>query len=363
MTVSGDSTALRAGEELDLAALGCYLREHLISQSADTKIEIAQFPGGHSNLTYRVRYGEQAFVLRRPPIGPVAPTAHDMPREYKLLAVINPHFPLAPKPILLCEDPAIIGAPFYLMQRRRGIIVRFKVPEQIGENLELRRQLSETVVDTLAALHAVDIQATGIVKIGKPEGFVARQIHGWAERWRRAKTGELAEMDQVIGWLEERIPEKTTHDATIVHNDFKLDNIMLDLEDPARVVALLDWEMCTIGDPLIDVGLLLTYWTMRGRTGESETGDRNNSLRAVTNGPGWLSRQEIIGRYEAGTGRDLSRIVFYETFARFKVAVVIQQIYLRYLQGQTHDQRFRNFDRLVRELVHEALELAEQSRI
>jgi aminoglycoside phosphotransferase (APT) family kinase protein len=363
MAASNDSAAVRAGEELDLAALDRYLRGNLIEFDLTTQIEVAQFPGGHSNLTYRVGYGEQEFVLRRPPIGPVAPTAHDMPREYKLLAAINPHFPLAPKPMLLCEDPAIIGAPFFLMERRRGFIVRFKVPEQIGERLELRKQLSETVVDTLVALHAVDIQATGIVKIGKPEGFVARQIHGWAERWRRSKTGELTEMDQVIGWLEERIPENTTHDATIVHNDFKLDNIMLDLEDPARVVALLDWEMCTVGDPLIDVGLLLTYWTMRGRTGESETADQNNSLRAVTNGPGWLSRQEIIGRYEAGTGRDLSRIVFYETFARFKVAVVIQQIYFRYVQGQTRDERFRNFDALVKELIQEALELAERSRI
>jgi aminoglycoside phosphotransferase (APT) family kinase protein len=363
MAASNDSAAVRAGEELDLAALDRYLRENLIEFDLTAQIEVAQFPGGHSNLTYRVRYGEQEFVLRRPPIGPVAPSAHDMPREYKLLSVINPHFPLAPKPILLCEDPAIIGAPFYLMERRRGVIVRFKVPEQIGENLELRKQLSETVVDTLVALHAVDILATGIVNIGKPEGFVARQVHGWADRWRRSKTGELAEMDRVIGWLEERIPKETANQATIVHNDFKLDNIMLDEDVPVRVVAVLDWEMCTVGDPLIDVGLLLTYWTMRGRTSESETLDRNSSLRAVTNGPGWLSREEIIERYEAATGRDLSRVVFYETFARFKVAVVIQQIYFRYVQGQTRDQRFRNFDGLVRELAHEALELAEQSRI
>src|SRR6266851_793130 len=363
MAASRDSAAVRAGEELGLAALDRYLRENLIEFGPTAQIEVTQFPGGHSNLTYLVRYGEQEFVLRRPPIGPVAPTAHDMPREYKLLSVINPHFPLAPKPILLCEDPAIIGAPFYLMQRRRGVIVRFKVPEQIGENLELRKQLSETVVDTLVALHAVDILATGIVNIGKPEGFVARQVHGWADRWRRSKTGELAAMDQVIRWLEERIPDETANQATIVHNDFKLDNIMLDEDDPVRVVAVLDWEMCTVGDPLIDVGLLLTYWTMRGRTGESETPDRNSSLRAVTNGPGWLSREEIIERYEAITGRDLSRIAFYETFARFKVAVVIQQIYFRYVQGQTRDERFRNLDALVKELIQEALELAERSKI
>jgi aminoglycoside phosphotransferase (APT) family kinase protein len=361
MAANKDSTVVRAGEELDLAALGRYLREHLSPQSTETEIEIEQFPGGHSNLTYLVRYGDQEFVLRRPPVGPVAPTAHNMPREYKLLSVIDPHFPLAPRPILLCEDPAIIGVPFYLMERRRGFIVRFEVPEQIGDDLELRRRLSEAVVDTMIALHAVDIYSTGIVEIGKPEGFVTRQVRGWADRWQRSKTSELPEMDQVIQWLADRIPPDAPNSATIVHNDFKLDNIMLDEDDPARIVAVLDWEMSTVGDPLIDVGLLLTYWTMQGEAKTSA--DSNRSLRAVTNGPGWLTRKEIIERYETKTGRDLSRIVFYETFARFKVAVVIQQIYFRYFQGQTHDQRFHNFDDLVRELAREALELAERSRI
>lgn len=371
MTVNKDSTAVRAGEELDLAALDSYLRRHLredltrkASERQTAKIEIEQFPGGHSNLTYLVSYGTQEFVLRRPPVGPVAPTAHDMPREYKLLSVINPHFPLAPKPVLLCEDASIIGVPFYLMERRRGFIVRFKVPSQIGEHLAMRRRLSETVVDTLVALHAVDIQATGIVQIGKPAGFVARQVRGWAERWQRAKTGELAEMDQVIQWLVDRIPPDSETAATIVHNDFKLDNLMLDEGDPARVVAVLDWEMCTVGDPLVDVGLALTYWTMKGGgKAEGGTRDPNSSLRAVTNGPGWMTREEMIERYETKTGRDLSRIAFYETFARFKVAVVIQQIYFRYVQGQTHDERFRDFDALVRELVHEALDLAKRSGI
>jgi len=363
MTTSTDSAAVRAGEELDQAALDGYLRAQLTGFDPGTAIEIEQFPGGHSNLTYLIRYGEQEFVLRRPPVGPVAPTAHDMPREYRLLSVINPHFPLAPKPVLLCQDASVIGVPFYLMERRRGFIVRFKIPEQIGENLKLRRHLSESVVDTLVALHAVNIQETGIVNIGKPEGFVARQVRGWADRWRRSKTGELAQMDQVIEWLVERIPAEKANGATIVHNDFKLDNLMLGAEDPARVVALLDWEMCTVGDPLIDLGLLLTYWTMKGRKDESGTADRNSSLRAVTNGPGWLTCEEIIKRYQAASGRDLSGIVFYETFARFKVAVIIQQIYFRYVQGQTRDERFRNFDSLVRELAQEALDLVRHSEI
>jgi aminoglycoside phosphotransferase (APT) family kinase protein len=363
MTTANDSMPVRAGEELDLVRLNSYLCEQLRLQSCESEpaaIEIAQFPGGHSNLTYSIRFGDREFVLRRPPLGPVAPTAHDMPREFKLLSVINPHFPLAPKPVLLCEDTSIIGVPFYLMERRRGLIVRFKVPLEIGENLALRRRLSESVVDTLVALHAVKIDSSGIVQIGKPAGFVARQVRGWADRWQRSKTGELAEMDRVIEWLMVRIPADNGVAATIVHNDFKLDNIMLDADDPSRVVAVLDWEMCTVGDPLVDVGLFLSYWTMKGASGKAE---QNSSLRAVTNAPGWMTREEIIARYEAKTGRDLSSIVFYETFARFKVAVVIQQIYFRYVQGQTHDERFRNFDGLVRELSHQALTLAKQSGI
>lgn len=375
MTANKDSTAVRAGEELDVAALDRYLGEHLreglrrpASETETAKIEIKQFPGGHSNLTYLISYGDQEFVLRRPPVGPVAPTAHDMPREYKLLSVINPHFPLAPKPVLLCEDAAVIGVPFYLMERRRGLIVRFKVPSRIGEDLALRRRISEGMVDTLVALHAVDIQATGIVQIGKPDGFVARQVRGWADRWQRSKTGALAEMDQVIEWLADRIPTESNGEATIVHNDFKLDNLMLDETDPACVVAVLDWEMCTVGDPLVDVGLALTYWTMSGGgsaagSGEGKSGGQNSSLRAITNGPGWMTREAIIERYEMKTGRDLTCIAFYETFARFKVAVVIQQIYFRYAKGQTHDERFRDFDVLVRELVHEALALAQGSGI
>jgi aminoglycoside phosphotransferase (APT) family kinase protein len=364
MTVRSDSTAVRAGEELDSAALVRYLHEHLPAQSgmfdAVSAIEIEQFPGGHSNLTYLLRYGAQEFVLRRPPVGPVAPTAHDMPREYKLLSVINPRFALAPRPVLLCEDPSIIGVPFYLMERRRGFIVRFKLPAGIGEDLGWRRRLSETAIDTLAALHAVDIYSSGIVNIGKPHGFVTRQVYGWADRWQRSKTSEVAEMDAVISWLNERLPPEAEFDATIVHNDFKLDNLMLDEQEPSRVAAVLDWEMCTVGDPLVDLGLFLSYWTMKAG---AKGGTQSSSLRAVTNGPGWMTREEIIERYETKTGRDLSRIVFYETFARFKVAVVIQQIYFRYVKGQTHDERFRNFDGLVRELIREALELAQRSEI
>jgi aminoglycoside phosphotransferase (APT) family kinase protein len=374
---SSDTAPVRPGEELDLQSLADYLRRGtsapLVGSSDNSGtsvplvgspysaaptgetpvpllIELEQFAGGHSNLTYLLRFGSVEFVLRRPPVGPVAQTAHDMPREFRLLQALHPHFPLAPRPILLCEDATVIGVPFYLMERRHGLIVRDRIPSAIGEDMELRRRVSESVVDTLAALHAVDILSTGIVQIGKPEGFVARQVRGWSDRWQRSKTSEVGEMDQVGQWLGDSLPPDSAAGATIVHNDFKLDNIMLAQDDPARVVAVLDWEMCSVGDPLIDLGLLLCYWTLKGS-------DDRTSLRAVTTGPGWLTREEIIARYQEQTGRDLSHIVFYETFARFKVAVIIQQIYFRYVRGQTSDERFRNFDRIVLELAQDAMKL------
>ena len=349
-----DTAPIRQGEELDWRALDAYLRERLPGQLADgaldpaAPLEVEQFPGGHSNLTYCVRFGGLEFVMRRPPFGPVAPTAHDMPREYRLLAAIHPHFGLAPKPYLLCEDAGVIGAPFYLMERRRGIVVRQTVPPEIGEDLGLRRRISESVVDTLAAMHAVDIHSTGLAGIGKPVGFVRRQIEGWAGRWERSKTTDLAEMNETARWLLDHMPpEPAVH--TLVHNDYKLDNLMLDAQDPSRIVAILDWEMCTVGDPLVDVGLLLCYWPQADDP-EVFAG----SLRAVTQLPGWMTRAELVERYASQSGRDLSEIRYYHTFAVFKLAVVIQQIYYRYHVGQTNDARFADFDKRVEALARMA---------
>lgn len=347
---STDTAPIRAGEELDWKSLEAYLREHPPSKldgelDANAQIEVTQFPGGHSNLTYCVRFGDREFVMRRPPFGPVAPTAHDMPREYRLLAAINPHFNLAPKPYLLCEDTSVIGAPFYLMERRRGVVVRQSIPPEIGDNLDLRRRVSESLVDTLADLHAVDIQSTGLVNLGKPAGFVKRQVEGWAGRWERSKTADLKEMNETAEWLIERLPPDTPK-PTLVHNDYKLDNVMLDPRDPARIVAILDWEMCTVGDPLIDLGLLLCYWPQADDP-EIFAG----SLRSVTMAPGWMKRAEIVERYAARSGRDLSNIAYYHTFAIFKLAVVIQQIYYRYHVGQTQDARFAEFDKRVEALA------------
>jgi aminoglycoside phosphotransferase (APT) family kinase protein len=348
---SNDTAPIRQGEELDWRAFEGYLREHLPATlegealDPNARVEVEQFPGGHSNLTYCVRIGEREFVMRRPPFGPVAPTAHDMPREYRLLAAIHPHFHLAPKPYVLCEDASVIGAPFYLMERRRGIVVRQTVPPEIGDDLGLRHRVSESVVDTLARMHAVDIRATGLVKLGKPNGFVKRQVEGWAGRWERSKTTDLPEMTEAVRWLLDRLPPDP-ETPTLVHNDYKLDNLMLDPADPTRLVAILDWEMCTVGDPLIDVGLLLCYWPQADDP-ELFAG----SLRSVTMLPGWMTRAEIIERYAAASGRDLSNIRYYHTFAVFKLAVVIQQIYYRYHVGQTQDKRFADFDQRVEALA------------
>jgi aminoglycoside phosphotransferase (APT) family kinase protein len=280
-----------------------------------------------------------------------------MPREFRLLASVNPVFSLAPRPYLLCEDASVIGAPFYVMERRRGLVIRRDLPPEIGSDLALRRRVGESLVDTLVQLHSVDVYRGGLVSIGKPVGFVTRQVRGWADRWERAKTSEVREVEDVIRWLKERLPPEPDPErgrpAALVHNDFKLDNVMLDPDQPSRVVAVLDWEMCTVGDPMVDLGLLLCYWPQRG-----DPEARRESISPVTTEPGWLTRQEIVARYCEITGRDVSRIAFYETFALFKVAVVLQQIYVRYVRGQTTDERFKDFDRRVLGLVQTALDIA-----
>src|SRR5579863_1973598 len=218
-----DTAQVRPGEELDAAALAGYLKERL--GGANPIVEVEQFPNGHSNLVYLIRAGEEEYVLRRPPLGPVAPKAHDMAREYRILDAVHPHFPEAPRVFLLCEDPAVIGSAFFLMERRRGIVIRDSVPTELGAIPDYPRLVSEAFIDCLVRLHAIDVSRKGLRTLGKPEGFLERQIRGWAERWKHAKTEELAEMDRVIRWLADRMPASAG--ATLVHNDYKLDNVMM----------------------------------------------------------------------------------------------------------------------------------------
>jgi len=344
-----DTSAVRAEEQLDLDALSSYLAGQGFLR--DRRISIEQFPGGHSNLTYLLKLeGGGEYVLRRPPLGPVAPKAHDMVREYRILRAVHPVFPPAPEPALVCEDLSVLGAPFYIMERRRGMVVRRDNPPEIGGDLGLRRRVGEALLDTLVELHAVDVSQPAVAAIGKPAGFLERQLAGWFGRWQRSRTRDLEAMDRLMEWLSARAPASI--DAALLHNDFKLDNVMLDPADPARVVAVLDWEMSALGDPLVDLGILLCYWPQAG-----DPPQRVESISPVTAMPGWPSRAELVARYAAKTGRDVSRIAYYEVFALFKVAVVLQQIYHRYHAGQTSDPRFAAMEGRVLGLVEMATEL------
>ena len=342
---ASDTTAIRSGEELDADSLARYLRRNVAGFGAG--LEIEQFPGGHSNLTYLLRSGDRELVLRRPPLGPVAPRAHDMAREFRVLEALSPHFAPAPNVIHLCADESVIGAVFYLMERRRGVILRQQAPPEFTVQPAFPQRASLAFIDCLAQLHSIDIFKRGLASLGRPEGFLARQVEGWTGRWERAKTGEILIMDRVGRWLHDHLPPSQA--ATVVHNDFKLDNIMLDPANPGRVVAVLDWEMTSVGDPLIDLGIVMCYWP--------ELGDplpRRNAISPLTTHPGWMSRAELMKRYHEKTGFDLARMRYYEVFGLFKLAVVLQQIYCRYRAGQTADERFRDFDSRVRGLAESA---------
>ena len=350
--MSIDTAAVRPDEALDEAALAAWLRPRL--PDAEGPLAVRQFPGGHSNLTYCLAFGSREYVLRRPPLGPVAPTAHDMAREHRVLSALWPVFPPAPRPYVLCEDPSVIGAPFYVMERRHGLVVRTEIPPEIGDDPGRRRRVGEALVDALVALHAVDWAAVGLAGLGRPAGFVERQVRGWAERYERARTREIQAIRDLARWLAERVPPAPA--ATLLHNDYKLDNVMLDRQDPGRVVAVLDWEMATLGDPLVDVGLLLCYWADR-----RDPAARRQSISQVTAEAGFPTRAEMLARYATMTSRDVSRIAFYETFALYKVAVVVQQIFVRYARGQTKDPRFARFEDRVVGLAEAALDVAERS--
>jgi aminoglycoside phosphotransferase (APT) family kinase protein len=354
--VRPDTREVRPSEQLDWPALASYLREHLpplaiSGLELDREMEVSQFPGGHSNLTYLVSFGAVDFVLRRPPLGPVPPRAHDMAREYRWLAALNPVFPLAPHVYLLCTDPSVVGSVFYVMQRRSGLIVRHEEPPLLAGRPDNRRRASEAIVDALAALHRIDVSTGPLSMLGKPEAFVRRQVMGWTERWMGARTTDVPGMDLVAAWLAGRIPPEPSSPA-VVHGDYKLDNVMIDPADPSRLVGIFDWEMCALGDPLVDVGILLAYWTPSAQA--EAPGEPPDALTTVTGRPGYLGRDEIVARYAARSGRDVSTIAYYEVFALFKIAVVLQQIYVRYLRGQTDDPRFGRLGDRVALLAREA---------
>src|SRR5579864_102331 len=347
-------TSVRAGEELDLSRLEPFLRGHFPDENG--ALSVAQFPSGHSNLTYLVRLGDRQMVLRRPPFGSKVKTAHDMSREYRVLSKLHLVYSQAPKALLYCEDASVIGCPFYLMERILGIILRRNPLEGLAANAETARQLSEAFVDNLAQLHGLDYTAIGLADLGKPQGYLDRQVKGWIDRYRGSQTHELPEVESISVWLNERKPEDATY--ALIHNDYKYDNIVLDPADITKIVGVLDWEMCTIGDPLTDLGTALAYWV------DPQDPEEMKQIRwGPTTLAGTMTRSELVCRYAQTTGRDVSRMIFYRVLALFKVAVIIQQIYYRYHQGLTKDTRFASMPEAIKVLLRAALRSAEDSSL
>jgi aminoglycoside phosphotransferase (APT) family kinase protein len=339
------TTPVRQGEELPLARLQRYLRDQL--PDANGPFTVEQFPQGHSNLTYLLRLGDMELVLRREPFENPVKSAHDMGREYRVLSKLSLAYPPAPRPVLYCDDTSVLGVPFYLMERRRGVILRRQVHPGLDIDPPTARSLSTSLIDNLARLHALDVHAIGLGDLGKPEGYTTRQVSGWSDRWDKARTDALPAMDRMARWLAERIPSSSG--AVLIHNDYKYDNVVLDPKDLSRIVAVLDWEMATVGCPLMDLGTSLGYWV--------EAGDPpalRRSAMGPTALPGSLTRQELVDRYALETGRDMTGILFYYVFGLFKIAVIVQQIYARYARGHTRDARFANLNMLVGVLAEQA---------
>ncbi|MGB2751044.1 MAG: phosphotransferase family protein [Pyrinomonadaceae bacterium] len=358
-----ETKPVRAGEELDIERLSGYLARQMPSASGEIIVE--QFPAGSSNLTYLVRIGDAEYVLRRPPFGNTVKSAHDMGREFKVLSKLSAVYKPAPKPLLFCDDESVIGSEFYLMERRNGLIIRGRVsgcgptatlasseartPHVSKGSLETsqayRTEVCKSFIQNLADLHALDYNAAGLGDLGRPDGYARRQVEGWTKRYFAAKTDDHSALETAIGWLNDNIP--SDFGASLVHNDYKFDNVMLDPDDLTRITAVLDWEMVTVGDPLMDLGTTLGYWMSR-EVGDELLNMPFNPRVLMEN----ITRQELVEMYAAASGRDVSNILFYYVFGTFKIAVIAQQIYARYVKGFTQDKRFANFDKFVAALGH-----------
>ncbi len=339
-----DTAPIRPEERFDETVVASHLRANLRGQIGDGPITFAQFPGGKANLTYLVSAGDIELVLRRPPLGPVAPGSHDMAREYRVLAVLHRSYPPAPQALHYCDDPAVMDKPFLVMERRKGFVVRGQWPEALDGSGEFRAGVAKRLVDRLADLHLVDYAALGLGDLGRPDGFASRQVAGWTDRWGRAKTIEVPDMDALAARLAERVPPPQR--AVLLHNDFKLDNTMIDRS--GEVVAVFDWDMCTIGDPLVDLGTTLSDWGGDGGVVDLVAGDAT-ALGDV------MDAATVAQRYAARTGLDLSDIDWYRALGAFRIAVIVQQIYARYARGQTTDMRFARLGEVVPPLASAGL--------
>ncbi|MQA13033.1 MAG: phosphotransferase [Pseudonocardiaceae bacterium] len=323
--------AVRPDEELDWAALEAHLRAELPELAGE--FSVLQFPNGAANLTYQVRFGQQHLVVRRPPFGSLAPGAHDMHREYRALSKLWRAYDRAPRALHYCADPDVIGAEFLVVEYRPGVVVWDAIPPGMADTPDAGRRIGLAVVDALVDLHRVDVAAAGLSDLGKPEGFLQRQVAGWRRRWEAVtEPGRNAEMDRLAELLTDTMPESGA--PTVLHNDFKIDNCQFAPDDPDRVISVFDWDMATLGDPLVDLGTLLNYWP--DPSDDDATGAM--AVRGLDQ-LGLPTRAEVIERYAAGTGRDVAAAGWYEAFGCWKTAVVVQQLYARYLRGETTDER------------------------
>ena len=356
LTVAVDETApVREGDDLDWTRIETYLREHLPPAEAAGDMTVLQFPHGAANLTYLLRFGDREYVLRRPPFGVIAPGAHDMGREFRVLSRLWRVFDRAPRAYVFCDDPSVAGAHFFVMERRAGEVIRGTIPESMGGYREVGRRIGLAVVDAMADLHAVDPGSCDLADLGRPDGFVARQVAGWKKRWDLVASPEDSPaMNAVHARLERSIPHPGR--ASLVHNDLKLDNCQFDPADPDRVQSIFDWDMTTLGDPLVDLGTLLNYWPDPADPPESPRGAHPGERLM-----GLPTRGEVVERYAERSGTDVSSIAWYEAFAQWKTAVVVQQLYNRYARGETKDVRMADKADRVPALAAAALELLEHT--
>lgn len=338
--VDGMSTTEKMVEPIDWKKVENYLRKS-IPELPEGKMDVRQFSEGYSNLTYLVRIGTWEGVLRRPPFGEVPPRAHDMEREYRMLEKVNPVFPLAPKPYIYCEDPEVMDKHFYVMEKKQGVVIDDQLPESYGSSEQVGEAISKNVIRTLVQLQSIDYREAGLASMGKPEGFMERQVKGWIKRYSQSKTEEIPALEELEQWLSANIP--VNPETTIVHNDFKLNNMVLDQEDPGKAVGILDWELSTIGDPLSDLGSTVAYW--------GEPDDPDMGINIVTSQPGFFSRKEFIEEYAKQSGRDVSNVNYYVTFGFYKLAVILQQIHYRWKIGEIDDDRFSNLNQAVSNLM------------
>jgi aminoglycoside phosphotransferase (APT) family kinase protein len=329
--------------KVNWSAVEEHLRQEISGLSGDT-LNVKPFTAGYSNLTYLISIGQWQAVLRRPPFGPIPPKAHDMKREYEILKKLHREFPFAPKPILYCENPDIMESHFYVMEKIDGVVLDDCLPAEFKEQPDIGRRVSYALVDTLVKLHEIDYEAAGLEGIGVPKGYLTRQVNGWIKRFHHSKTEDIPEVTSLEYWLINNIPPSPA--PTIVHNDFKFNNIMFSKINPEEVIGVFDWELSTIGDPLTDLGSMLAYWT---EPGEGETG-----LTSITTLPGFASRKEVLERYAEKSGRDVSNIDYYLTFGFYKIAVILQQIYYRWKIGETKDERFGKLNVGIKNLLEQA---------